>query len=488
MKKYLHLILMIFLTVCLVSCVDEVDEDSPTMDNIINIYAINDFHGAIFENTSNGEIGISKLGNYLINEKQKHPENTVIISAGDMFQGTAVSSLTRGRIVVDLMNKIGFDAMVVGNHEFDFGVSEIIRYVDGDEENGEMHFPLLAANIYHKPSGNYVDWAKPYTIIERNGIKIGILGLIGKGLTSSILGSISKDYEFTDELEMIKKYVPILRKDEGANIVIVVSHSDTSLINEEVKNLTGYEYVDAMINGHTHQYYVYEETRGDYPPLVVIQSGSNGKYLGQISLTVDLNYKYVTDATVGFVNKNKLNTPSPELEEIIASYQEYIDLENEYFGKSGTYVNKTMCLKYASNVLKNYLDSDIGIINSGGIRKEAFPINANEDITYGKIFKMIPFENKVITLELSGKYLKRLIDISELEFSDSLDLKNFKVNGKPIEDFEYYKISVIDYVYYRYEYIFEYGKKINFHEVIFRDLLVAAVKANIEQYGKWNLK
>ena len=80
----------------------------------------------------------------------------MILSSGDMFQVTAVSNLSRGEVVVAAMNLIGFDAMTIGNHEFDWGVPALRRFCDGDEGNGEASFPFLAANIRLKASGELV--------------------------------------------------------------------------------------------------------------------------------------------------------------------------------------------------------------------------------------------------------------------------------------------------------------------------------------------
>lgn len=489
MKKIVKIILTFLFVFILISCNEEKVDKNGKMENVINIYTLNDFHGAIFENKSAGEIGLSKIGNFLKTVKEKQPNNTVILSAGDMFQGAAVSAMTRGKVVVDIMNYIGFDAMALGNHEFDWGINDIIRYHDGDEENGEANFPFLGANIYHEPSEAFVDWAEPYTVIERGNFKIGILGLMGENLESSIIGSVIKGYEFTSELAAIKKYVPILRNEEGADIVIVVSHNDTSSINYEIRNLEGDQYVDAVVNGHTHQYYAYEETRIDGPPLVVVQSGDNGRFVGHIALEVDKESKKVIDATVGFVSKDKMTTPSTEIEEIINGYQEYIDIENELIGKAGTYINRTIGTRFAANILGKFEDVDVGIINAGGVRSAGFPINDGDDVTYGSIFRIMPFENQVITLNLTGFQLKLFLGVrSDLRFSDSLNTLNLTIRGKAIEDTEVYKIAIIDFAYYRFEYMLQDGTEMTIHDVLVRDLLVDAVREIVEEEGRWYIK
>lgn len=482
MKKFINLILIFAFALILTSCNDEQDPNDngdKNMNNIINIYTLNDFHGAIFEDRAAGEIGISRIGHFLRTEKEKNPNNTIILSAGDMFQGTALSSLTRGEVVVDLMNHVGFDAMAIGNHEFDWGVSEITRYVDGNKDNGEAEFPFLGANIYHLPTEEYVDWAKPYTILERGNIKIGVLGLIGEKLTSSILGLISKDFEFTSQMNAIKKYVPIMRNEEGADIVIVVSHDDTRNLSYNIANLSDEFFVDAVVNGHTHNYYVFEEYRENGAPFVGVQSGNNGKYVGHLSLELDLENKKVIDASAGFVDSSKLENEDSGVSDILENYQEYIDITNEYLGVAGTYIDKDRGVIWAANTISKFADSDFGLVNAGGIRSAGFPIMANDSLYFGSVFKMMPFENMVITLKFTGKQLKSLAsNPGDNKFSN-----NFNISQ--INDDELYKIAVIDYVFYRDEYVFMQGTEIEYHDQLFRDLLVDQIKESISIHGKW---
>ena len=164
MKKIVSIITILLLSLGLLACIKTPVEDDPKIDIkegqvAISMYGVNDLHGAIFE--ENGEPGIAKISTYLKEKRAENEEGTLIFSAGDMFQGTAVSSLTKGRVVVDAMNEIGFDAMGIGNHEFDWGISDIEKFLDGDAETNKMNFPLLGANIIEKATGEAVPFTKP---------------------------------------------------------------------------------------------------------------------------------------------------------------------------------------------------------------------------------------------------------------------------------------------------------------------------------------
>ena len=132
-----------------------------------DIYSINDTHGSFVRNDENLEAGISYIADYFLERKSG---NNLYLSAGDMWQGGIESNSTKGIIMSEAMNIMGIEAMSIGNHEFDWGVEEI-------ENNLKvMEFPLLGCNIFYKNTNTLVDFLEPYTIIDKNNIKIGIIG------------------------------------------------------------------------------------------------------------------------------------------------------------------------------------------------------------------------------------------------------------------------------------------------------------------------
>ena len=143
----------------------------------IKIYSLNDFHGMIFSDNSGS--GISKIGDFLVNQKKEN-DCVIVLSAGDMFQGGSVSTLTKGEALVEAMNIIGFDAMTIGNHEFDWGIETILKYNDYNQDNGELNCKFIISNIIDKSLNEKPEWALPYTTFIKNGLKIGVLGIIGE--------------------------------------------------------------------------------------------------------------------------------------------------------------------------------------------------------------------------------------------------------------------------------------------------------------------
>lgn len=455
------------------------------MDNYIDIYTLNDFHGALFPNRD--EPGIARLGCYLLEKRREDPDRTVILSSGDMFQGTAVSNLSRGEVVVAAMNLIGFDAMTIGNHEFDWGVPALRRFCDGDEGNGEASFPFLAANIRLKASGELVPWARPYMVIAKENARVGVIGVIGEDLINDILGSLISDYEFTDMLAAIAEYSKVLREKEGCGIVIVAAHADTMAINERIAAAGA----DAIVNGHTHNYYAGEFVF-DGAVIPYIQSGNNGKYLGHIRLYLDAEGRNI-------INVDCENIPaalacrkeSEEINAILSGYRDLIEVSGKKISTAGADIDRSCAAVWTADVLRKHANAALGMINSGGIREAAFPIMKDEAVDYGRIFRMMPFENKVVTVEMRGKELLALIARpagGKLVFSSNFDAVNGVLDGKKIAAAARYRVATVDFVLESPAYQIGGERAAVYEEVLLRDLLLDAIKASaLQNDGIWQI-
>ena len=451
------------------------NENLPEGTVALDFYSLNDFHGAMF-NDGKGAPGFGAISHYL---KSLNQEKSVILSAGDMFQGTALSSMTRGKVVVEAMNEAGFVAMALGNHEFDWGEEHIARYVDKDLENGEADFAFLGANIKDLRTGELASFVEPYTIVERSGVKIGIIGVIGLGLESSISKNFVENFMFTSELEAIKLYAPILRGEHGCEIIVVSAHTDTSAINEAIASLTGDQRVDLVFNGHTHRYYASEERRTGDVPLAIVQSGDNGRYLGKIQVIYDKDKKKVTDISAENIKTSNFTKEDQKILDLYQNYQEIIALSEEVLGQTQTDVYRDEATTWAVNVLQKAAGTDFATINSGGIRASAFPIRANTDVLYDNIFRMMPFENTVIITKLTGSQIKAIQGFNPMAIRSGLEYDT-------LVDDQLYTIATIDYLFYK-DYTLQNGIDTIHTGDLFRDYLVAAVKQSVLENGYWAL-
>ena len=190
-------------------------ENDPTKDiSKLQIFQINDTHGAYYNDDS--IVGISKVAT-CIKENTIDDIATVKIANGDMLQGTAFSNMLLGEPAIASLNEMNFDAFVIGNHEFDWGIDNLAVYKDGNLLNGELECSFLGANIIDG-NGNRPEWIQPYTVVEKGDVKVGILGIIGENLESSISKASLGGYSFTSTLDAVNKYSKVLLEEENVDV------------------------------------------------------------------------------------------------------------------------------------------------------------------------------------------------------------------------------------------------------------------------------
>lgn len=459
---------------------EDEQEDQITID-YLDIYSINDLHGAIEEDEYGR--GLARMGNFLIEKKTTNPDNTVILVAGDMFQGTAISNLTYGGVVVEALNYIGIDAFTIGNHEFDWGVQRIIDLIDEKSSQVKVNFPLLGANIYKISTNQRAEWVNDYVIIERGGLKIGIIGVIGDYQINSITAPYVEGYKFLNPVPIIKSLAFELRANKNVDVVIVLAHDgDTTntpsdSFNRKLSYLEGMYSVDAVINAHTHYYYDRTIPRQNRVELPVVQAGSSGSHIGYIRLNLDKKTKKITTVSVDTIQVGySLSENNPTILEIIEKHRQEVKKKldiDEALATAGTYISKDTFANWAVNVMKKYSKADFAVVNSGAFR-EGFPIRQNEIIDVQRVYQFMPFDNVVLTCKLTGRQLRSLARNSGFVFSS-----NFDVND--LEDYKEYTIATVDYLFYKTYYEFLNGREItNLHEY-FRDYLILELKTYKQQ-------
>ena len=427
-------------------------EDRPISNNKLEhltILSINDLHGKI-EQDDSGLQGISNLS-YKINtyRNQNELDDVILIANGDMFQGQAISNLNHGKSVINAMNAMDFDIMGIGNHEFDWGIDTVLNYFDGNEENGEANFPLVNANIIKNDTKELLEYTKPYEIVYKENIKIGIISTIGVDQSSSILKPLMDPYSFTDVTAAVGKYAEILRKDEKCDFVICNIHDgDTNYdttVNKSLANLTGNKRIDALINGHSHYKYRGYITRSDgSASLPVIQAGANGNALGVIDLYFDKDTKVISSVNA-FYNQEQNTSYDEVVQEIVDNDYELLkDQLEEVYCVSGETVTSTSKLRsWAGSCIQKATDADIAFSNNGGLRN--VNLSSNKNITVSDLYEIMPFDNKILIAEVSGYQINSFID--KYSSSNYYSIKK----GLTIENSYsvYYKVAVIDYLGYK---------------------------------------
>jgi len=428
----------------------------------LQILTINDFHGALMENGKNP--GAAKIAHYIKDMKGKNPTGTLILSAGDMFQGSPDSNLLYGKTVVQAMNAIGFDAMTIGNHEFDWGVA-ILK-----ERLAQSHFPYISANILDKNTGKAIDFLRPYVILQRNGIKIAVIGLTTPETAYKSSPKVMSAYLFADPAKTVNDLIPEL-KQQGADVIIILCHmssfidSQTAEITGEVADLVKNTHdIDGVISGHSHQI-----IHGTVNQVPIVQANYFGRAVGTINLLFKKSTKQIimssTHTTLLPFNGLIADT---QVKAIIDKDQtEIAPIKNVVLGYNVRELSHdrdsqqlSLLGQWTADVMREAAKADIAFQNAGGIRA-SIPAG---NITMGNLYEVFPFDNTLVTVEMTGSQVMKVLhhgimnsNVNTIQFSgikviyDKTQVDNQPIlvtlaDGTPLDLTKNYKVATNDFI------------------------------------------
>lgn len=469
----------------------------------LTFVSINDLHGSIEQN-ENGTAGISNTAaaidklsaNYGKNGKDVR-DDIVLFGNGDMFQGTAISNMSKGRSVIEAMNDMRFDGMGLGNHEFDWGLDTVTAYFDGDKSNGEANFPLVAANVYKKSASGYIadlsndDNVVNGVIVEKSGVKVGLIGVIGP-CENSILATMVSDYNFRqDYITDRVKEIAVELKNDGAEIISLNIHYDTNY-NEEFAALenNGDYLIDIIFNGHSHSTYAKEVERPDGSVIPAVQGGSNNKAFAYVKLTYSTenghieynNYRYekITDENTAYDKK---------VEATVRNYKESLLSSLPVLAVSSVTISDRYAISdYVSKVAISALGTEYFASNYAGLRATG-DITAGNPIKEDNFYKIIPFDNAMYVVKMQGDGIYKFYTEQNryYYYGYGTGAKHpTELNG----DMNYYTIAIIDYVYLSvyFQGYMEYVDEANTvnSQLYLRDLLVEDARLCGKANKRWN--
>ncbi len=429
-----------------------------------DLYYLNDFHGSILE--SEDQMGFARIANLIMTKKDENPNRTLFISGGDILQGALLSNYYQGASTIEMLNMMGLDAFVIGNHEFDWGLDVLLQYFDQTSDASvHANFPLLGANVIEKASGERPAGIDAYTVIEKQGYKIGVIGTIGYGLESSIAASRVADYEFQDPVEWTEHYATYLRTIEAVDMVIAVNHGDSDYYNNSVADFTGDARVDAIFNGHSHQN-VLSQVYRDGMDTFIMQSASNGRYVGyaQFNFTAGILSGFQANNLNGY-NEPLLNGSQASMHALINTYTEEVaDLIETNIITAGDYISRSDLTYFMAKIMNVKTNSDISFHNYGGTRTD---VSNGAPMTVALAYEIFPFDNVVITIDLLGSTIKDLMSYTDL---------GYYTERSSFNDNTYYKVAVNDYVYGSYPSTFGSGQNEVDTGLMLRDLFIEVLE------------
>ena len=248
----------------------------------------NDTHSTILPLNPNidnkdlaGRGGFLRRINMLKEQRSQHPD-LLLFDSGDFSQGSGYYTLFKGEVEIGLMNQMGYDAVTIGNHEFDFGMDNMAKLFR------MANFPIICSN--YDCTGTVLEGlVKPYIIINREGVKIGVFAL-APPLKGLVFDGNCEGITYLDPAETGQKYIDILRKQEKCDLVICISHLGWAVSeypDERFLSLT--EGCDLVLGGHTHTYMQELEYAPDKngKRIPVDQNGKHGAFIGKLILDLE---------------------------------------------------------------------------------------------------------------------------------------------------------------------------------------------------------
>ena len=355
--------------------------------------------------------GVARVA-HIINRERARGDRVLYVDSGDVFQGAPIFNVFEGEAEFLAMSYLNPDAMVVGNHEFDTGLTNLIHMA-----RDFISFPFLAANYYFMPDNEMGELTHPYTIVNASGIRIGLLGVGDFGSITSLtdIGNSLKMMPLNN-IQVINDYVNILRPQ--VDLLCLVSHAGLSDDTEIASETQG---IDIIFGGHLHIVLnppkVVKNKVGE--DVLLVHSGAFAKYVGRLDIVTVKG----SDGRTSVVSHDYTLFPvdstvpeDPKMAQLMEDYRlklnQQIDLTS-VFGYSPKLLTKygyeggdSSLGNLVSEAIRRYARVDIAFTNTLGIRANMYP----GPITLDDLFNVFPFENSITLMYMSGTDLRSLLN------------------------------------------------------------------------------
>jgi 5'-nucleotidase/UDP-sugar diphosphatase len=438
----------------------------------VTILYTTDFHSAFDPVPAYWLPGSPKLGGAaqlatMVKDVRRREETVFLFDAGDMFTGM-LSNQTRGEALMEMMLSMGYDAMAIGNHEFDYGAENFTR---------QMHrvpFPVLAANVFYKGTTRY--YSRPYTLLERNGVRVAVIGIIGQDARSVALPSGITELDFTDPIPAVRAAVRELKP--RVDLVVVLAHqgktgpqqSDAEArpdvqrdFDEDIRLCGEVEGIDVFVGGHAH--------RGIETPFVhpktgtlIVQTYGYGTRLGYLKLQLRDGKVVAHEGELRKVWSDRI-VPDPVVAAKIEAYKRAAaPAIGRIVGRSRArltrdYNRESPLGDFVTDVLREEGRAEVAFTNAGGLRADL----PEGPVTNGNVLDALPFVNNLVVCELTGDQIREvleqglslergLVQVSGLAATYDLGrpsgrrLVAVTVGGRPLEPARIYRVATSSFL------------------------------------------
>jgi 5'-nucleotidase / UDP-sugar diphosphatase len=423
----------------------------------ITILYTNDMHASFvphdaawIKHTPKPQVGGFKELEFTVDSVRRARSAVLLLDAGDVMTGNPITELeyggAQGGALFEMMNRIGYDAWCPGNHDFDISQENLGRLT------GIAQFPTLSANLV-KDDGRYLFKNRPSVVIERGGMRIGIIGVMSQELYSLVNQNNLVGIRVLSPVETTQKEIDELR--DRTDLLIALTHQgvdEDSMLAAEVTGL------DVIIGGHSH-------TRLKKPKLInrviIVQGGSNCENLGELELTAEAHHVGAYEGKL-LQLWSRSDRPVTPLSTFIDSVEQHIDAEySEVLATlRGDWVRagaESGIAQFITDAQRDAAGADVAFMNIHGIRKD---VTAGP-LTRRDLFEVLPFRNVLTTFQLSGRQLLTALQYHLKEHTaiqtsgiycqwkltpeGDVDIRRIDVRGKPLEDERVYSCAASDF-------------------------------------------
>jgi 5'-nucleotidase / UDP-sugar diphosphatase len=434
-------------------------------DKKISVINTADIHGHIlYDNDAGGYYTLDQVNVMMgmpliktISDKiRKENKDSLFLDSGDMFHGTNEANIQKAQGIVEEANLMGYDAMTVGNHDFDFGLDRLM------EIKSQLNYPMLSANIYKDGKPLFEE----YKIVTVGGKKIGLFGLTVQDALSYTNSKDTKGVSVEDPIKTAAKMVEKLRNQ--VDVVILISHLGDEVDKQVVDNVSG---IDLILCGHHHFLY---EAADNYKGTYLVEAGGYSTHVGLAEM-------YFRNGKLAKVEWNTIqsidnSTANKDLENVSEKYYTIaMEAGKEKVGKAEVTLDgvrsrvrskETNLANLLADAMREIGNADIALLNGGGIR-ESIP---SGEIDLYKIGKALPFSNYLVTAEVKGENIYQALERGIRQYPNSGTNGGFMQvsgisfifdasqdagervvsitkDGKPLDKNQYYKVALNDYIF-----------------------------------------
>ena len=457
----------------------------------IQLMHTDDIHGRLdYEvvksgTTSFNQGGIAMVAAQVNALRSRAPQRTLLVDGGDAWQGTFISNANKGEVVTKAMSLMKYDAMTVGNHDFDWG-QEILA-----QRAKEASFPFLATNVVETATGKLPAYLKPYVVKDLGITKVGILGVTNPGSNTIVKATSVAGLKFGPATQ-VQPFLSELQK--LADIIVVVAHVGTADATKLARDVPG---IDVIVAAHDH---IPVQTARVEGKTTIVNSGAFTQYLGRLEIIVDPATRKMKDAIragelTAIAASQKLR-PDPEIAALVdarrAEAEKYTsrvvgtiksDLDNPRDECGLGNMIADGILEYGR---QQGWKTDVAFYNAAGVRA---PLKAGP-VNYGQLYQVLPFENTVVNVDLTGEQLKEVLEdasgragrlqigggswVYRSTNSGGQRVLDATIAGAPLDLKRIYHVATIDYLLLGGDGHTWFGKGTN---IVYGDIEVDAVAA-----------